>query len=340
LLSEPNPATSARTPTASVSSGEAITAPFLALVERRVGAVLRGDPTSGRAHPRDRVLRDASRHLALASHAKRARPMLVDTLAAMTRLERWTAVDYAAAVELIHTASLLHDDVIDEADKRRGLPTVNAVWGNRIAVLAGDLVLTEALRILRPHGARVVDKAIDTIQEMTRAVGLEVLGRRDPDVDPATWRTMAEGKTGALFGLGAWLVAWPADRAERFDRALRHLGVAFQIADDTAELVRGDRAGETAWQDLATANPTFPVVDFLAEPTDVAFARTLEAFWKDPDPTQVAAMASGLVAAGAVERARIAIGREVAAARTAFGDDVEHGAVQVVLRWAGSLLTF
>lgn len=312
--------------------------PFLRLVEKRVRASLGGD--GGRNAVEPRVLREASMHLALASGAKRARPILIDVLSGLTRLERWTAVDFAAAVELVHSASLLHDDVVDDADLRRGLPTVNAIWGNRMAVLAGDLVMTEALRILRPHGARVVDKAVDIIQEMTRAVSLEVLGRRDPEFGLGAWRRMAEGKTGALFGFGAWLVAWPSERSERFDRALRHLGVAFQIADDMAELVRGRDGGETAWQDLLAANPTFPVFACLGRPLAAKARAEVVDFWREPDLGHVEVIAALLLEHGVEADARAAITREVDMARRAFGVDVEHQAVQVVLRWAESLVAF
>jgi geranylgeranyl pyrophosphate synthase len=323
-------------PGSSQREAEADRASFLVLVENRLDRALsRGLPPL--PHP---TVGGAARRLVFAPGAKRARPMLVETLSRLTRIERWAALDFAAAVELIHTASLLHDDVIDGADTRRGQATANARHGNAVAVLAGDYVLTAALRLLRPWGGRAVDKAVEVIAEMTAGVATEVLARRCPDLGLDAWREMAEQKTGTLFGLAAWLVAWPGDRAERFDRALRHLGVAFQIADDAAEIAAVLADPTAPSQDLSTANPSFPVVFALDHAGGQREA--LAAFWRDPsdEPRHVAAAARRVVELGGLSAARAAIQREVALGRTAFGRDVEQEAVQVVLRWADTLVAF
>lgn len=319
-------------------------ASFLSLVESRLDRALSGGlpPTP---HP---TVCEAARRLVFAPGAKRARPMLVETLARLTRIERWAALDFAAAVELIHTASLLHDDVVDDADTRRGLATANALHGNAVAVLAGDYVLTAALRLLRPWGGRAVDKAVAVIAEMTAGVATEVLARRSTALGLAAWREMAEQKTGTLFGLAAWLVAWPGERADRYDRALRHLGVAFQIADDAAEIAAVLADPSAPSQDLATANPSFPVLFALSEEgagedgARRASREALSVFWRDPsdDPRRVSEAARRVEALGGLAAARAAIQREVALGRAAFGREVEHEAVQVVLRWADTLVAF
>jgi len=313
--------------------------PFLGLVSARIERAI-----GGQQHAHSVVLA-AARDLAFAPDAKRARPMLVETLAAVTGAERWAAVDFAAAVELIHTASLLHDDVIDGASDRRGRPTANALHGNAVAVLAGDFVLTAALKVLRPWGERAVSRAIEVIGEMTGGVATEVLARRDPDFDVPTWREMAERKTGALFGLAAWLVAWPDDRADRFDKALRHLGVAFQVADDAAEIAANVRAPYPPSQDLATGNPSFLVAFALqgeAAAEDISLKTDLAAFWRAGPATDdaVRKAAVSIVALGGLAAARRTIAIEVAAARQAFGKDVDEPAIKVVLRWADTLIAF
>lgn len=306
---------------------------FLAAVEQRIASALAG-PSETRA---TRLVTGAARRLALSEGAKRARPLLIETLAQLAQLQRSTVIDFAAAVELVHTASLLHDDVVDAASSRRGDPTANAIWGNPVAVLAGDLVLTRALSILRPHGLAVVNKAIDVVDEMTRAVAAEVLGRGDADFTLAQWRPMAVGKTGALFGFGAWLVAGHPERAGRFETALRHLGVAFQIADDLADLrLDGSEAG---LQDLDARNPSFPIM-WALESASPALREAVRAFWADASaPRETAVeLARGLVGAGAIAVGREAASEEIRRAKAAFGPDVATPAVRQVLAWAESLV--
>ncbi|MBL8783296.1 MAG: polyprenyl synthetase family protein [Deltaproteobacteria bacterium] len=328
------PAVAGRAPAESASSQPP--SAFLAAVEQRIATALAA-PFEARAA---RLVAGAGTRLALAGGAKRARPLLVETLAQLARLPRSTVVDFAAAVELVHTASLLHDDVVDAADTRRGDATANALWGNPVAVLAGDLVLTRALAVLRPHGLAVVGKAIDIVDEMTRAVAIEVLGRGDADFTLAQWRTMAVGKTGALFGFGAWLVAGQPERAARFERALRHLGVAFQIADDLADLTTDPQKNrEGGLQDLGARNPSFAVMWGLDHAAP-ALREALRAFWADAQAPREAAvmLARDLVAAGVIAAGSEAAREEIRAAREALAPELGSAAVKQVLGWAEALV--
>jgi heptaprenyl diphosphate synthase len=194
---------------------------LLERVEDRLTATVRGDGLLGAA----------ASHLTSAPSAKRARPRL---LLAFARLIDRSGDDQlvasAAAIELMHTASLLHDDVVDEADARRGRASANARFGNSAAVLAGDVVLARALRLLSFDG-RAVDAALDVVSRMSTAAvrEIELRGQRVA-VDEAL--RIAQGKTGALFGLCGTLAALGTPHEDALRTAGEAFGVAFQVADD------------------------------------------------------------------------------------------------------------
>jgi len=290
------------------------------------------------------VLEDAARPLVLAAQSKRARPMVAHLVGRIVGAAPAQVLDVAVAVELVHAASLLHDDVVDGAAVRRGLPSANARVGASLAVLSGDLLLTAALGRLRTHGTPAIDKAIAVVAEMTRAVAFELAARRRLDVTPEAWRAMAEGKTGALFGCAAWLVAASVGdlaRAERFDVALRHLGVAFQIADDVDDLALGPRAAdptETPYQDLRDGNPSLPVL--VAARASETTRAALTAAWADAaDAEPLPALAARVIASGALDLARARIREEIAAARALVGPELDAAVPELVaiFAWAESL---
>lgn len=287
------------------------------------------------------LLEEAARPLVLATASKRARPMVAWLVGEVVGARPAVVESVAVAVELVHSASLLHDDIIDGAVERRGVPTANARWGPTIAVLAGDLLMTAALRRLRSLGPEASARGVDVIAEMTRAVAFEVARRRDPRVTPGEWRAMAEGKTGALFGLAGGLVAHDGE-GPRYDRALRHLGVAFQIADDLGDL---DAAGgETPYQDLRDGNPSLPVL--LAVQGSPALRERLGCLWGGaaaPAPAaevvELAQVAREILAAPSVALARAQVRVEVARARELLAPELARGdaAMGALMRWAEAL---
>jgi len=251
-------------------------------------------------------------------------------------------VEAAAAVELIHAASLLHDDVVDGARERRGLPTAHVVWGPQLAVLAGDLCLTLAMRRLASLGPVAVDRAVNVVDTMTRGVADELLGRRDLSISVADWRRLADAKTGVLFGFAAWLAyhARGLDAAaETADVALRHFGVAFQAADDASDF---DLAtGETPLQDLVDGVPNLVVLS--ASRRTPALAADLRAAWAAPERTDWGGLAKTLVATGALADAHALIAEErragqalLEALQDARGGEDRRG-VGDLLHWAAAL---
>jgi octaprenyl-diphosphate synthase len=288
------------------------------------------------------VLDIVGRRLLLAG-GKRARALLVYQFGQITHTSEEELVSAAAAVELIHCASLVHDDILDLAATRRDLPTINASLGNGTAVLAGDLLLCRALGCLSPHPAELPG-VIAVVEEMSRAAYVELHARRDSQFSVESWRLVAEGKTAALFGLGGRLaaaLAGDAKRAARFDAVARHLGVAFQIADDLADLQPG---ADDPLKDLREGNPSFPVQ--LAASIDRDVRLKLEALYNstgskerpyDPQHEDVVGVAEAIQASGAFEQAAQTAMLEVETAHKLLGEDAAHPAAAAVLSWARQL---
>jgi len=283
----------------------------------------------------------AARHLTFGGSAKRIRPRLVlnaaDVVGAAGPENQQGIVDAAVAGELIHTASLLHDDVVDDGTLRRGRPTANALWGNAVAVLSGDLLLSVALGRLRGYPAELTARGVEVVLEMSRASMLETQGRRDLDLGPAGWREIALGKTGALFG---WCCAAPAwltgnrDFAERLSRCGMHLGVAFQLADDILDLEGSEEGDKNRFADLTSGNPSFPILTGAASSRVLrdAVARLWEA--EDPSRDDVVRVGALLLAHGCAARTREAIGVELEHARAALGSELEQRGAERLLAWA------
>jgi octaprenyl-diphosphate synthase len=174
----------------------------------------------------------------------------------------------AAAVEMIHTATLVHDDVLDEADVRRHVPTVNAGWGNKVSILLGDMLFTHAF-----HLTSMVDgRACRIIGEATNRVCAgelrQVCERGNLHLMEADYFAVIDGKTAALTEccgrLGALYAGASDDVANHLAAFAHHLGLAFQIADDLLDLV-GDEAaaGKTLGTDLREQKLTLPVIHCL-----------------------------------------------------------------------------
>jgi geranylgeranyl pyrophosphate synthase len=290
------------------------------------------------------LLEILGRRLLLAG-GKRARPLLVYQFGQITHASEEDLVAAATAVELIHCASLVHDDVVDLAATRRDAPTINASLGNATAVVAGDLLLCRALSCLFAYPAELPG-VITVVEQMSRAAYVELRARRDAHFSLESWRLVAEGKTAALFGLGGRLAAAFAGdtrRAARFDAVARHLGVAFQIADDLADLQPG---ADDPLKDLREGNPSFPVQ--LAASIDRSVLEKLEKLyalqalngqWTGPQLDEVAKVAQAIQDSGAFEQAAQTAVLEVETAHRLLDEDAAHPAAAAVLDWARQLTT-
>ncbi|HEY7104985.1 MAG TPA: polyprenyl synthetase family protein [Acidimicrobiia bacterium] len=220
----------------------------------------------------DPFLAEVAAHL-VAAGGKRVRPTLaLCAFYASTSPVRASedAVTGAVAVELVQVGSLYHDDVIDEAETRRGVPTVNARWSNIVAILAGDFLLARASSLASSLGADVAGLLAATIGEMCRGQVLELQHLFDDARSEDDYQSTIEGKTAALFAtscrVGGMVAGMPDPTLDALTRFGRHLGMCFQIVDDVLDLTASEaELGKPAGQDLLEGVYTLPVIYALRE---------------------------------------------------------------------------
>ena len=221
----------------------------------------------------DRFLGEVAAHLVTAG-GKRLRPTMTLCAAyATTNGEEPVgpeAVTGAVAVELVHLGSLYHDDVIDEAQTRRGVPSVNARWSNIVAILSGDYLLARASSLAASLGADVAALLADTIGELCRGQVLELQHLFDVDRSVEDYESAIEGKTAALFAtacrVGGMVTGADEPTLDALTRYGHHVGMCFQVVDDCLDLTATDEAlGKSAGKDLTEGIYTLPVIYALAE---------------------------------------------------------------------------
>lgn len=215
-------------------------------------------------------------HHIVNSGGKRLRPLVVLLMSRACHGGGRDAQILAAIVELVHTATLLHDDVVDESRMRRGQETANAVWGNEASVLVGDFLYTRSFEMMveldRMSVMRVFASTTNTIAS---GEVLQLLQAHDPTVTEASYQDVIYRKTAALFEGGCWLAAEGAEQDTATCDAAgdygRHLGTAFQLADDALDYAGdAETIGKNVGDDLAEGNPTLPLIRAyaVAEPAE------------------------------------------------------------------------
>ena len=202
----------------------------------------------------------------IASGGKRLRPLLVLLAARAAGYRGSRHVDAAAIIEFIHTATLLHDDVVDGSSKRRGQDTANEVWGNETSVLVGDFLYSRAFQMMADLDTlavmRVMADATNTIAE---GEVLQLLNAHDPETTEERYLAVIYRKTARLFEAGAEIAALLAGVPDAQRAALarygKHLGTAFQLIDDVLDY-RGSpgERGKNLGDDLAEGKPTLPLI--------------------------------------------------------------------------------
>jgi heptaprenyl diphosphate synthase len=219
----------------------------------------------------DRFLTEVAGHLVNAG-GKRLRPALVvaSALAAGADVDA-RVVDGAAAVELVHLGSLYHDDVIDQADSRHRVDSVNARWGNLVAILAGDFLLARASEMSAALGPEVAGLVAATIARLCEGEVAQLQAAFNPARTEASYLQAVEGKTASLFSascrIAGLVTGVPRSWVDALSAYGRALGVAFQIWDDIRDLVgTDDQLGKPAGHDMVEGTYTLPVLRALAEP--------------------------------------------------------------------------
>ncbi|MGM1029709.1 MAG: polyprenyl synthetase family protein [Actinomycetota bacterium] len=241
---------------------------------------------------------DAVTRYLLEAGGKRARPLLLLLTSHLGTGIDDDVLSAAEVVEITHLASLYHDDVMDEADTRRGVPSTHSVWGNSVAILAGDLLFARAGQIAAPLGSEVAVLQARTFERLCLGQLHETLG--PGDTDPVThYLQVLSDKTGSLIAAAAELgvVVSGADDAYREPLRLfgERIGVAFQIVDDVIDLSADPATGKDQGTDVRAGVATLPVL-LLAKRDDEASVRLRGRLKAPTDDADLAAAVAELAA--------------------------------------------
>jgi octaprenyl-diphosphate synthase len=205
------------------------------------------------------------------SGGKRLRPTLVLLSASACGYQGQHHINLATIVEFIHTATLLHDDVVDESDLRRGRDTANALWGNAASVLVGDFLYSRSFQMMvSVENMRVMRIMADTTNTIAEGEVMQLLNVRDPDTSEARYIEVIQCKTAKLFEAAARLGAVLAEQPEQWEQGLArygmHLGTAFQLIDDVLDYsADAGEIGKNIGDDLAEGKPTLPLIHAMRE---------------------------------------------------------------------------
>ena len=215
---------------------------------------------------------------------KRLRPMLTLAAAKLCGYEGPFHIHLAATVEFIHTATLLHDDVVDESGQRRGRPTANLLWDNKSSVLVGDYLFSRSFQLMVETGSlRVLDILSNASATIAEGEVLQLTAAQDLATDEDVYLQVVRGKTAALFSAATEVGGVIAGADETHVKALYDfgdaLGVSFQIVDDLLDFTGGDAIGKNIGDDFRERKLTLPLIKAIAkaDPEERAFwSRTIE----------------------------------------------------------------
>jgi octaprenyl-diphosphate synthase len=228
----------------------------------------------------------------IAAGGKRLRPMLTLGAAELCGYSGDRHIKLAACVEFIHTATLLHDDVVDESGLRRGQETANAVWGNQASVLVGDFLFSRSFELMVTDGSLHVLKILSGASAIiAQGEVQQLLTTNDTTTSETAYLEVIQSKTAELFAAAARIGAVVANRPETEEEALTsfgtNLGIAFQLVDDALDYsARQSKLGKTVGDDFSEGKITLPVILAFRRGTEedrVFWRRTLEDLKQKPE---------------------------------------------------------
>lgn len=246
---------------------------------------------------------------------KRLRPALVVLCAKALGYQGAHHHELAATVEFIHTATLLHDDVVDESSLRRGRETANAVFGNQASVLVGDFLYSRAFQMMvGVHSMKVMEILSEATNVIAEGEVLQLMNCHDPDIDEEAYLRVIRYKTAKLFEASGKLGAVVAEAGDEMEAALgrygMHLGTAFQLIDDVLDYSGDvDQTGKNLGDDLAEGKPTLPLLYVMRHGTPEQAARVREAI-TEGDIGHFASILEAIQATGALDYTRACARRE------------------------------
>lgn len=214
----------------------------------------------------DVVLINQLGHYIISGGGKRIRPMISVLVARALNYQGSKHITVAALIEFIHTATLLHDDVVDESDMRRGKATANAAFGNAASVLVGDYIYTRSFQMMTGlQSMRVLTLMSEATNVIAEGEVLQLMNCNNPDITEESYMQVIYSKTARLFEAAAQSAAILSDASEEQELALqnygRYLGTAFQLIDDLLDYsAEGSTLGKNTGDDLNEGKPTLPLL--------------------------------------------------------------------------------
>ena len=245
----------------------------------------------------------------ISAGGKRLRPMLVVLAGQACGPTTPDHHQLAAIIEFIHTSTLLHDDVVDESDLRRGRSTANALWGNAPSVLVGDFLYSRSFQLMVELDRLDVMRLLaDTTNRIAEGEVLQLLHVHNPDTDEAAYLRVIERKTAVLFAAGTRLGAMASGADEGIQRRLYDygmaLGYAFQIADDVLDYTADAEAlGKNLGDDLAEGKATLPLIHAIRH-SDTATAERLRAIVQEGAAGAMPEVLAAIRATGGLDYSR------------------------------------
>ncbi len=203
------------------------------------------------------------------SGGKRLRPVTVLLSARACNHSGDGHIPLAAVIEFIHTATLLHDDVVDDSEMRRGRATANEIWGNEASVLVGDFLYSRAFEMMVELGSmRVMEVMAKTTNQIAEGEVMQLINCHSPDTSEAQYMETVRRKTAKLFESAAQLAAVISHQSSAVEQAMAryglHLGTAFQLIDDVLDYsADSDELGKNIGDDLAEGKPTLPIINAM-----------------------------------------------------------------------------
>lgn len=259
----------------------------------------------------------------IASGGKRLRPMLHTLAAGAAGYRGQHHVKLAAIIEFIHTSTLLHDDVVDDSDLRRGRKTANALWGNAASVLVGDFLYSRSFQLMvELDDMRIMRILADTTNTIAEGEVLQLLNIGNADVGEAAYLAVIERKTAVLFAaateLGGILGGLPELQVAALRRYGMQLGYAFQIADDLLDYTSdAGTLGKNIGDDLAEGKPTLPLI-YALEQASPEQAQSLRHAIEHGGLDSLDRIVASIRDSGALERTRRCALSHASAAREAL----------------------
>lgn len=271
----------------------------------------------------------------IGSGGKRLRPMLVCLSARACGYRGWDHIPVAAIIEFIHTATLLHDDVVDESDMRRGQQSAHSVWGNASSVLVGDFLYSRSFQMMvEVDSMRVMGVLSNATNLIAEGEVEQLLNMHDPEVSEERYFNVIEKKTAKLFEAACQLGAVLADRRDLEADMIsygRALGTAFQVADDVLDYTGdGEKLGKNIGDDLAEGKPTLPLI-LCRKNLDREDQRIIDDAIRDGNLDQLDKILELIEKTGALRRSRQRA-RSLAAAATDVIEGFEQNAWTDALR--------